>query len=82
MNAQAARGSDILHGSPGALAEPGSVFQPLIQGSLRRASELATALEARGYQNDGKRTMMHETRLRVLTISSCWVVGMIGSLLL
>jgi energy-coupling factor transport system permease protein len=84
MNAQAARGSDILHGTiQERLQSLVMFFQPLIQGSLRRASELATALEARGYQNDGKRTMMHETRLRAADYFVLLVVavGMIGSLL-
>lgn len=85
MNAQAARGGDILHGTIAErLQSLVMFFQPLVQGSLRRASELATALEARGYQNDGNRTMMHETRLHSADYLVLLVVavGMVGSLFL
>lgn len=42
---------------------PLGIYNPVLQGSLRRASELATALEARGYQSDGQRTLLHEGHL-------------------
>jgi energy-coupling factor transporter transmembrane protein EcfT len=39
------------------------LFVPLMQGVLRRASELATALEARGYEVEGHQTFLHEKKL-------------------
>jgi energy-coupling factor transport system permease protein len=64
MKAQMARGGDVLHGTlTERLQSLVMFFQPLLQGSLRRASELATALEARGYQSEGQRTLLHETHL-------------------
>jgi energy-coupling factor transport system permease protein len=59
--AQTARGSDLTHGSlRQRLQSLAALFVPFIQGTLRRASELATALEARGYQFDGHQTLLHE----------------------
>ena len=37
------------------------LFVPLIQGAWRRAAELATALESRGYSLKGRPTLLHET---------------------
>jgi energy-coupling factor transporter transmembrane protein EcfT len=34
-----------------------------MQGILRRASEVATALEARGYEVEGQQTPLYEKRL-------------------
>jgi energy-coupling factor transporter transmembrane protein EcfT len=50
---------------------------------LRRAGELATALEARGYAADGQQTMLTETALgRVDYVVLGVVVGVtVGSLL-
>lgn len=64
IKAQAARGVDVTRGS---LRERfqglNMLFVPLIQGVLRRASELSTALEARGYQSDGRQTRLYEKAL-------------------
>ncbi len=61
IKAQAARGSDLTHGSlRQRIQSLAALFLPFIQGTLRRASELATALEARGYQFDGHQTYLHE----------------------
>jgi energy-coupling factor transporter transmembrane protein EcfT len=36
---------------------------PIYQGALRRAEELADALDARGYRADEAPTVLHERRL-------------------
>jgi energy-coupling factor transport system permease protein len=38
-----------------------ALFVPFISSTLRRASELATALDARGYEVKGRQTMLHDT---------------------
>jgi energy-coupling factor transport system permease protein len=59
--AQTARGSNLSQGTlRQRLQSLAALFVPFIQGTLRRASELATALEARGYQFDGHQTTLHE----------------------
>lgn len=61
MKAQIARGADITTGSlRERLQSLETWFVPLIQGTMRRASDLATALEARGYEVEGQQTRMHE----------------------
>jgi energy-coupling factor transport system permease protein len=64
IQAQLARGADL---SRGALLERArslaALFVPLIHAVLRRAAELATALEARGYAAAGQQTMLNETVL-------------------
>lgn len=65
MNAQTARGADTTHGTWQERFQSMSMFfLPLLHSSLRRASELATALDARGYQSDERRTLLHETTLK------------------
>jgi energy-coupling factor transport system permease protein len=65
MKAQQARGADF---SKGTLRKRGRVmvalFVPTMRGALRRAGELATALESRGYAPFGEQTMLYETHLR------------------
>jgi energy-coupling factor transport system permease protein len=62
VKAQTARGADYTQGS---LAERArsmtALFIPLVQSVLRRAGDLATALEARGYEVEGKQTFLHDT---------------------
>ena len=61
IKAQTARGSDLTHGSLRQRFQSlAALFVPFMQGTLRRASELATALEARGYHFDGHQTLLHE----------------------
>lgn len=61
MKAQAARGADVTRGSIGErLLSLQSWFIPLVQGALRRAEDLAAALDARGYETQGQRTALHE----------------------
>jgi energy-coupling factor transport system permease protein len=66
MKAQIARGADVTRGSPRErLQSLATWFVPLVQATLRRAGDLATALEARGYDARGKQTLLHEGRLGV-----------------
>jgi energy-coupling factor transport system permease protein len=66
MKAQAARGASVTHGTVGErLMSLQSWFVPLVQGALRRAEDLAAALDARGYETQGRRTALHEGPLRV-----------------
>ncbi len=64
QKAQAARGADISRGSnPAARVQQLlPVLVPLFITTLRRADELAAAMEARGYEGGGDRT--HLVRLR------------------
>ncbi len=61
IKAQTARGADL---SSGTLIERlqslSMLFIPLIQSILRRAAELGTALEARGYRSEEKQTLLYE----------------------
>jgi energy-coupling factor transport system permease protein len=64
IKAQTSRGADITRGTiRERLQSLMTLFVPLMQGALRHAAELATALEARGYEVEGKRTLLHETAL-------------------
>jgi energy-coupling factor transport system permease protein len=64
IKAQTARGADFAHGTLRERAQSlAALFVPLLQGALRRAADLATALEARGYTVEGKQTLLHEGRL-------------------
>lgn len=59
--AQTARGSNLTQGTlRQRLQSLAALFIPFIHATLRRATELATALEARGYQFDGHQTFLHE----------------------
>lgn len=85
IKAQTARGADLSHGTiRERLQSLATLFVPLIQGSLRRASDLATALEARGYQVDGRQTLLHEKSPGAVdyAVLGVVVVGMVGALVL
>ena len=60
-----------------------SLFVPMMQGVLRRAADLSVALEARGYQIEGKQTYLHETSLKRLDyqVLAVVVIVTIGALL-
>lgn len=81
FKAQSARGADLMSGTIRERFQSlVGLFVPLMQVVLRRASELATALEARGYEVEGRQTMLHETVLRApdyvaLAIVVCLIVG-------
>ena len=65
VKAQLSRGADLSHGSiRERLQSLTALFIPFIQGTLRRAADLATALEARGYQVEGRQTLLHETAMQ------------------
>ena len=85
VKAQTARGADLMHGSVRErLQSLAALFIPFIQATLRRAADLATALEARGYEVDGRQTFLHETSFRAadyLVMATVAVVT-IGALLL
>ncbi len=67
IKAQTARGASIAHGSlRDRLASIFAMFAPFLQGALRRAADLATALDARGYEVEKGRTPLHETSLHLL----------------
>ena len=62
LKAQMARGASFTHGSlRERLQSLTSLFLPFIEGTLRRAADLATALEARGYEVEEHKTFLHET---------------------
>jgi energy-coupling factor transport system permease protein len=64
IKAQTARGADFAHGTLRTRAQSlAALGVPLLQGVLRRAADVATALEARGYTVDGQQTLLHENRL-------------------
>jgi energy-coupling factor transport system permease protein len=84
VKAQMARGADLSHGTiRERLQSLTALFVPLMQGTLRRATELATALEARGYQVEGRQTPLHEKALGVVdyVVLGVVVLGMVGALL-
>ncbi len=64
IKAQTSRGADVMHGTLRERLQSLSMFfLPLMQGTLRRASDLSVALEARGYRSEGKQTLLYETSL-------------------
>ncbi|GAC1466537.1 MAG: hypothetical protein PVS3B3_19670 [Ktedonobacteraceae bacterium] len=82
--AQTARGADLTHGTLRERFQSLTIlFVPLLQGVLRRASELATALEARGYEGEGHQTRLYEKALGKTdyAVLGIVLVAMIGSLL-
>ncbi|HLI08761.1 MAG TPA: energy-coupling factor transporter transmembrane component T [Ktedonobacteraceae bacterium] len=85
IKAQIARGADLTQGTlRERLQSVTMLFVPFIQSTLRRASELATALEARGYQSEKRQTLLHEKAIQWIDILVVLVVALVtvGSLLL
>jgi len=85
VKAQASRGADFSRGTiRERLQSISALFIPFMQGTLRCAAELATALEARGYQGDKPPTPLHETSLGMVdyTVLSVVVLVMVGALIL
>lgn len=61
LKAQMSRGASFSQGSIAERAQSvTALFVPFIQNTLRRAGDLAVALEARGYEVDGRQTLLHE----------------------
>jgi energy-coupling factor transport system permease protein len=75
VKAQTSRGADL---SEGTLRERmqslAMLFVPFLQGALRRAADLATALESRGYEVEGKQTRLYE---RALGLVDYGVLGIV-----
>ncbi len=85
IKAQTSRGADVMHGTMRERLQSLSMFfLPLMQGTLRRASDLSVALEARGYQSEGKQTLLYETSLAFIDYFALIAVIVLtaGSLLL
>ncbi len=85
IKAQTSRGADVMHGTVRERLQSLSMFfLPLMQGTLRRASDLSVALEARGYRSEGKQTLLHETSLAFIDYAALMTVLVLtaGSLLL
>jgi energy-coupling factor transport system permease protein len=83
--AQTARGADVTSGTvQQRLQSLSMLFVPLVRSTLRRAAELATALEARGYEVEGQQTMLHETSfaLRDYVVLGIVVALTLGTFLL
>lgn len=67
IKAQVSRGADFSGSSlAGRVRAVVALTVPLTEGALRRASGVATALEARGYGVTGEATPMHEGPLRLI----------------
>jgi energy-coupling factor transport system permease protein len=63
IDAQLARGVDLRHGPlETRLRGVMTLFNPIISANLRRAGELATAMEARGYRVGHRRSHLREQR--------------------
>ena len=61
IKAQTARGADLFQGKVrDRMRSIPALFVPLVHGALRRADDLATALESRGYETENGPTMLHE----------------------
>jgi energy-coupling factor transport system permease protein len=85
VKAQVARGADFSRGTTRERVQSiAALFIPLVQGTLRRAADLATALEARGYEVQGHQTFLNEKPFRLMDyITLAVVIGvMVGALLL
>ncbi len=85
IKAQTSRGADMTRGTiRERLQSLTTLFIPLMQGVLRRAAELATALEARGYEVKGRQTFLYETSLGLIdyAVLGSLVLVTVGALLL
>jgi energy-coupling factor transport system permease protein len=85
IKAQTARGADFAHGKlRDRVRNLTMLIVPLTHGTLRRAADLATALEARGYTLEGQQTVLHETVLGAADYLTIGVVvaAMVGALVL
>jgi energy-coupling factor transport system permease protein len=83
IKAQTSRGADMTRGTiRERLQSLTTLFIPLMQAVLRRATELATALEARGYEVEGGQTFLHETALGLIdyVVLGSLVLVIVGAL--
>lgn len=80
LKAQAARGASFTSGSPrDRIHDVLALFVAFLRNTLRRASDLAIALDARGYQVDGCQTRLYEKKFTLADYLVLLVVA--GSLL-
>lgn len=80
MKAQAARGASFSSGTLHERVQSVlALFVTFLRNTLRRASDLAIALDARGYQVDGRQTRLYEKKL---TRADYLVVSLVSCLLL
>ena len=78
IKAQISRGADYTHGSlRERLQSLIALFVPFISSTLRRASELATALDARGYEVQGRQTLLHDSGLQLADYIVLGVVAVV-----
>jgi len=78
MKAQTSRGADLNRGTIRERVQSlATMLVPLVQGALRRAAELATALEARGYKAEGRQTHLHERSLERVDYIVLIIVGVL-----
>ncbi|HLX39190.1 MAG TPA: energy-coupling factor transporter transmembrane component T [Ktedonobacteraceae bacterium] len=78
LKAQMSRGADYANGTiRERIQSLLALFVPLIQGVLRRASDLSIALEARGYESEGRQTYLHEGSLRGIDYAAIAVIVVI-----
>jgi len=73
--AQQARGADLRSGGPWRRTQSWvSVFVPIFVSAFRRAEELATAMEARGFRGPHHRTRLRQLRLTHQDLAASLVV--------
>jgi energy-coupling factor transport system permease protein len=85
LKAQMSRGADYAHGTIRERVQSMvALFVPLLQAVLRRAADLATSLEARGYEVEGRQTFLHETSFGMIDYAVLGVVVVVtlGALIL
>ena len=73
--AQRARGADFTSGGPWRrLRSLVPIFVPIFVSALRRAEELATAMDARGFRSARRRTRLHRLSLGRNDLVACLIV--------
>jgi energy-coupling factor transporter transmembrane protein EcfT len=79
--AQKARGAQFRRGSPFSRGKAFvALLTPFVMNALRKADEMALAMEARGYER-GPRTYMHELRFRRSDLLAGLIVLMIAGII-
>ncbi|MBB6451492.1 energy-coupling factor transport system permease protein [Geomicrobium halophilum] len=82
MKAQAARGADFTKGTMKTRLETMTAFIiPLFVRSFKRAEDMATAMDARGYRGGEGRTKLRVLQWRLQDTIACIVVGGVGVVL-
>lgn len=83
LQAQRCRGLDLEHGSPWQrLRRAAPVMVPVFMGALRRADQMAMALEARGFQSGHARTLLDTPRVRAGDLAAALLLaGLVGTYL-